>query len=232
MFRFVFEVPVTAPPLLRLDCELTKCEPGEEETTFLAQKHQQSPIVVQTLCFTELPAEIRNRIYELSLPKKTDELIVSTPFRDVAMTLATQPALTRVSRQVRYETLKMFYKNSTFVAYIDDFNFARLAHWAHCVTSGHSPPQISVDVKLLSRIRYIEKLLNLARRWREISHGTLHLRIHNCYAGRPVLRLAFDQRELVVRTIELAESLREEGDHSEAGLIREFRKRFGRVQQW
>ena len=150
-------------------------------------------------------------------------MIVATPFKDEAITLATQPAITLVSRQVRSEALKIFYANSTFVAYINDFEFQDLVTWAQCVTSNASPPHVTVHIKLLSSIACIFQLLNLARGWRGVEHSTLHFKIHNCYAGNsPVIRNQFDQRALVVRAIRTAEDLRRNGDHSERSLLEEF----------
>ena len=58
----------------------------------------------------ELPAEIRNYIYELALVE--DSPIVIDPALKKAQ--ASQPPLIRVSRQIRQETLSLFYSKNTF----------------------------------------------------------------------------------------------------------------------
>ena len=198
--------------------------PEEDEINILLRKQMSAPATVQRISFTGLPPEIRNRIYELALPSKDEELIVATPFQDEAMSLATQPAITRVSRQLRLETLKMFYTECIFVAYIDHFDFLRFIHWARCITSGSPPPyEVTVHVKLLSRLGCIYDLLELVREWRAITHTTLHLRVHNCYAGGPVLRQpGFDQREIMVQAICAAEKLRQQGNFEGVKLVAEY----------
>ena len=104
---------------------------NENEINKLAVQKPQETLPSQTTCFLNLPAEIRSRIYEYSLARedRASELIVPTPFKDELMALATQPALTRVSRRVRAETLQMFYANNTFVAYFENFDFSGLVRW-------------------------------------------------------------------------------------------------------
>ena len=206
---------------------LTSCLPDnpreEDEVNVLARRSDAKPSVQQTDYFTELPPEIRNRIYRYTLPSEDDELIVASPFTDEAMNMATQPAITRVSRQIREETLKMFYANATFVAYIKDFDFTRLIHWARCITSAPSvSPSVVVDVKLLSRIKCVYQLLGLVRNWRNLQHETLHLKIHKIYASQRVYRNAgFDICALVVKAVRIAETLRGEGNFSKQMLLAE-----------
>ena len=64
-----------------------------------------TPAARQTISFLQLSAEIRNQIYELALPHEGEDLIIPATNFDGAMTLAIQPALTRVSRRVRSDTL-------------------------------------------------------------------------------------------------------------------------------
>lgn len=189
---------------------LTNNPPDEDEVNILARRKAKAPTVPQTTCFTELPAEIRNRIYGYVLPSEDQELIVATPFEDEAMAFGNQPAITRVSRQLRSETLEMFYTNSNFVACIKDFDFIRFIHWARCTASSTSPvPKITIHVKLLTRLHCAYELLELIRDWRDLDHTNLHLKIHNCYCGPPVVRRPdSDQRRVVVRAIHIGEELR------------------------
>lgn len=66
----------------------------------LPNQAQQLPCTRQTQPFFELPAEIRNAIYELAIPSKHrgDSLVITTPNWDELMVSAEQPAITRVSR--------------------------------------------------------------------------------------------------------------------------------------
>lgn len=73
--------------------------------------------VQQTISFTELPAEIRNWIYELAMPTKDHaRLVVASPALDSSMVLGDQPGITRATRQTRAEALSMFYADNIFEA--------------------------------------------------------------------------------------------------------------------
>ena len=197
----------------------------EDEVNILSRKNELKASVPQTIPFTDLPAEIRNRIYELALPSahRSDELITATPVKDEVLLFATQPVLTRVSHQLRAETLEMFYANNTFVAYIARFDFLRLIHWVRCITSGRRTSQITVHVKLLDRIIGAYDLLDITRDWRDLEHDNIHLKIHNCYAVDPPHALSIcNQRELAVKAIRLAEDLHREGDSSEDRLLHRY----------
>ena len=73
------------------------------------------PAMINTHCaFLSLPPELRNHIYEFSLfdPKNGWMLLVYSPcgFRDVD----SGPALTKTCRQIRSETLNIFYERNAF----------------------------------------------------------------------------------------------------------------------
>ena len=92
-------------------------------------------------CFLELPAELRNRIYDYALPQGQDLMIQARRLKPVQMYLRSrqnqssndierylkdlkdsyeilldEPALLRVNRQVRNEATAMYYKRTTFIA--------------------------------------------------------------------------------------------------------------------
>ncbi|KAK5687719.1 hypothetical protein LTS10_001859 [Elasticomyces elasticus] len=82
---------------------------------------------VRPLQFMELPAEIRNRIHEYTVshyqkwtlaPGVQDDEIGFTGWSDGHA--AVQPAITKVSRQLRGETLQMFYATNRFVLDLED----------------------------------------------------------------------------------------------------------------
>lgn len=210
--------------------------PEDDEVNILSRLRPKTEVFPQTICFTDLPPEIRNRMYSDALPSEGQDLIVASPFYDEAMTLAAQPAITRASRQLRSETLKMFYSTCTFVAYIKDFDFLRLIHWAQCITSSTSQlPKITVHVKLLTRLHCMYELLELVRDWRDLDHSKLHLKIHNCYCRDPPIREeGFDQRDTVVKAILTAEDLRAKGELSEEEMLNKIRQgmRWGTDCAW
>jgi hypothetical protein len=129
----------------------------------------------------------------------------------------------------------MFYTNSTFVAYIKDFDFRSLVRWVDCITSTASSPKITVHVKLLDRIKCAYELLDPVRLWRDINHQNIHLRIHNCYTGGlgQVHRITgFDQRQLVATAVRIAEQLRQQGDTTEAKLLSKCHEHFEEIDRW
>ncbi len=100
-----------------MDTALSNNPPEEDEVTILARRHAKAPDSPrQTVLFTSLPPEIRNRIHALALPKGDEELVVASPLYDSGMQLGVQPALSRTCKQLRAEVLPMFYANSKFVA--------------------------------------------------------------------------------------------------------------------
>lgn len=191
------------------------------EVVILARHKSTSLTVVQRIAFTTLPAEIRNRIYDFILLSE-NKLIVAAPCYDDLMWLGDQPSITRVNRQLRSETLVMFYTINDFIAFVNDFDFTGLVRWAKCITSTPSPPKVKVHVRLLNDIRCAYQLLDLVRGWRDLEGATIHLTIH----GRRSTVIStersddFDQRELVVSAIRVAEALRAKGDFTEAELVR------------
>ena len=205
-----------------------------DEVNILTRQKTKPSAATQTIPFTSLPAEIRNRIYEYALPSSEDELIIATPCRDDLMSLGTQPPITKLSKQVRSETLEMFYANSKFVAYIEEFDFKALIRWAASISPSTTVHKVTVQVKLLDRIRCTYYLLDLVRAWRDINHHNIHLRIHNCYTSRPRGALwnpNFDQRALVTKAIEIAEKLRQRGSMTQKDLLDECHKHFEQIDR-
>jgi hypothetical protein len=81
---------------------------------------------ISTHCaLLELPAELRDRIYRYSLPTK-EKIDITTRFE--------LPALLQSCRQIRSETIKMWYKKNKFLITITDCDASRLvASRRHCV---------------------------------------------------------------------------------------------------
>ena len=172
---------------------------------------KQKPLPIQTISFKDLPPEIRNRIYDLTCNTKhfESELIVASPNSKLKAT-AMQPAITRISRQIRSESLKIFYANADFVAYIREFDFSKLIRWVKCHslvdTAVQGSPKVEVQVKLWDQMKCILDLLPFVQMWNGIEHGKFHLTVHNCYPF-PLARRSFDNRGIVVKAVQLAERL-------------------------
>lgn len=66
---------------------------------------------ITRLCFFSLPAEIRNHIYDLSIP--SHRTFVIGPWRPNTQRM--QPPLTQVCKQIRHETVPMFVAKNTFI---------------------------------------------------------------------------------------------------------------------
>ena len=86
---------------------------------------------MKALRFLDLPAEIRNRIYEHALPQDA-MLLLPGACTHQSVTSAVQPALTRVCRQVRAEALPVFYAENCFVAHVHRFD---VGHFIHFMTA-------------------------------------------------------------------------------------------------
>jgi len=126
---------------LRHKQPLTNTGPEDDEAHVVAAATVPAPpYATQTISFLDLPPELRNRIYELALPLKGRDhpLIITAPHLDQLMTLATQPSVTRLCKQVRAECLPMFYARANFAAYIHPANFQPLLTFVRCITNGPS----------------------------------------------------------------------------------------------
>lgn len=202
---------------------------GHDEVDILSRLQNTASLPVQTISFLDLPAELRNRIYEHLLPLRQDWRIIATPFRDDLMLFGDQPAITRVSKQIRAETLEMFYATNTFVAYIQDSDFDPLVRWVNCITSSATYPRVIVEVKLLNRLTCAYKLLDLVRSWRDVKHQNIHVRIHNCYrkvTGAVFRHASSYQRQLVANAFGIAENLRQQGETTEKALLADLYDQF------
>lgn len=227
----VYRLPPTS---LRLpDTALPDNDASGDEVAVLARFRTTTRAVQQRIPFTNLPPEIRNYIYELVLCSKEKDFIIAAPFYDELMSLGDQPPITQVARQLRSETLGIFYHDNTFIAYINNFDFTNLVRWAKCITSSPSAPAVRVKVKLRDHIRCAYQLVDLVRAWRDINGANIHLSIYGRYDVPLLTERAkeFDQRELVVNAIHVAEALREKGDFTETELIARCYGRFENIDR-
>ncbi|KAK3653364.1 hypothetical protein LTR56_004568 [Elasticomyces elasticus] len=83
------------------------------ESTTSVQHHEDCKLL-------DLSAELRNIIYEFVLLQK-DDIVVTPTLRS--------PALLQVSRQIRKETLAMWYESNTFEIAVNDCNADLLHAW-------------------------------------------------------------------------------------------------------
>ena len=74
------------------------------------KSHADGPQPDQPKGLMRLPPELRVKIYELVLPRSTTRYFDEDDY-------ATQPELTRVCRQIRNESLLLFYNNNSFGAW-------------------------------------------------------------------------------------------------------------------
>lgn len=192
------------------DCEMNVLE---------RRKNTYGKLAPQTVDFKDLPPEIRNRIYECVLLVPTETLVIATPFKDEAMIMGDQPPLSKTCRLVRSELLPIFYSKGKFVAYIKDFEFFDLAAWTDTVPFSliSQVPTISINVKLLSRLKSANDLKHLMRIWSTVRFDKFHVHVHNCFPGRPPTAEEVDQRQLVVKAIETVEEAVRTGDFTDVG---------------
>ncbi|KAI7513902.1 hypothetical protein KC347_g1084 [Hortaea werneckii] len=186
------------------------------------------PCVQQTKGFLDdLSPELRNRIYQSIFAQHADRdhaLIICAPHHDWAMTTASQPAITRVCRTVRKESLAMFYANSTFEAYITNWDIRKLCNWFQRVSElPNAIPKITIHVKLLGRIVCEFQLLWMMRLWRGTKHDSVDLEVHDMTEspGRPRLGRVH-QDTLFSHGISEADELAENGDYRELQLTNQW----------
>ena len=87
--------------------------------------------VKQRCYLLELPAEIRTYIFELAI--RSDKTVVtfrSDDYQEDTLQEATQPSLTRANRQLRLETLPLFYSLNTFVLHTEGNKASDALGWA------------------------------------------------------------------------------------------------------
>ncbi|KAF2774434.1 hypothetical protein EJ03DRAFT_6678 [Teratosphaeria nubilosa] len=153
----------------------------DDEVHLLGQFAADIPCHQQSISFSDRPPELRNRLYEEVIPCRSydNALIVASRCNDVLMVKAVQPAITRVSKQIRAESLGLFYARSTFAAYIEDTNFTALLEWARTITqNADSLPAVLVQVCLMDRIACEFSILDLVQGWARLpplAHEKIYL---------------------------------------------------------
>lgn len=114
--------------------------------------------------FLDLPAELRNAVYELVVQGRDRDADTKTPIRVVGGEFCIgyhQPNITRVCRQMRREALFVFYRENTFTFNFDcvmdwlhDHDF--FAHWVEII--GHENARNLQTIKIASAPLHIESL--------------------------------------------------------------------------
>ena len=95
----------------------------------------------------DLPGEVRNRIYTLALVHA--ELLAPQPRNKANTDARVQPSLTRTSRQIRYESLLIFYSENTFPFSFEwqDFEDPEiLRNWAAAIGSENADRIARVNI--------------------------------------------------------------------------------------
>ncbi|PPJ51503.1 hypothetical protein CBER1_07969 [Cercospora berteroae] len=104
-------------------------------------------VAMENSLLGKLPAELRNNIYKFVLEAEKP-LVICSQSRN--LNTATQPSLTRVCRQIRSETLEIFYHSNTFIAEIETYSETtwskadgvtdradQIEKWFNCTTRKH-----------------------------------------------------------------------------------------------
>ena len=167
-----------------------------------------------------LPAELRNRIYELAMPSeyRNGHLVICSPPGFENTTSAVQPAITQISRQVRAETLDLFYANNKFAAQISRFDFLELIRFVDCITAGlPSPRKMKIHVHLMHNMctnifwggremnACYRGLIDFAIGWSILNFDTIHLEIKSGMGGNSKKNPR--QSRLVKEAITVAENM-------------------------
>ncbi|KAK5721187.1 hypothetical protein LTR17_014828 [Elasticomyces elasticus] len=115
------EYPFTYPSIINN----VAYETAALAASMIVQRKKACKQGVRLLQFMDLPPELRNRIHEYTVQshercwEETTDIHICYDFQIFA---ALQPAITKVSRQLRRETLAMFYATNSFVVELDRLN--------------------------------------------------------------------------------------------------------------
>lgn len=124
----------------------------------------------------DLPAELRTYIFELAV---TSEEPLATfhldKYQNDTRQEAVQPALTRVSRQLRSESLLLFYACNTFILHTEGHKADQGYQWARC-----NEPYLTEMTRIVLWQRYVA-LTNA----RSESNGALAVTLERGKAGDP-----------------------------------------------
>jgi hypothetical protein len=171
----------------------------------------------------QLPAELREQIWEHAVtewsaatgnrhkpPVGGADMLEKAPIRMDRFNRIPPPAITRTSRQLRHETLHLYYEHNVFecwrpVYWVHDWTYSTLIDWLTC---------------LGPRTRWLNNLVLLYKHESELDHDV-----------EPELRaLGFDLKPGVIHNRqELSEY---ELSHEALGLPRHFGSRGNRRDRW
>ncbi|KAK3648924.1 hypothetical protein LTR22_013149 [Elasticomyces elasticus] len=182
--------------------------------------HDQACVFIQSIKpfrFLDLSRELRDVIYTYALVTD-DPLLVSEACEHIDWPTGVQPALTRVNRQVRMESLPIFYGDNTFEAHVVSLDFGYLLSYMH----GLGPQNVSYmrNMKLTSIMSAWFPKMGCAVgafdfvRWSATAQGVTGL---NMRRG-PLL----EGDQLTLDIVSLALESREKGETSEARLRAAF----------
>ncbi|KAK4612184.1 hypothetical protein CLAFUW4_12748 [Fulvia fulva] len=99
-----------------------------EDTVIKGTSPAAGDSVQQMSPLLELPAELRNTIYAMTMP--TDAVINYHTGADA--TYPRQPRLLQVCRQIRSEAGSLYYRGNTHKFHIPDLDAAQYIHWSQC----------------------------------------------------------------------------------------------------
>ncbi|KAK3634622.1 hypothetical protein LTR56_015202 [Elasticomyces elasticus] len=113
----------------------------------------------------DLPAELRNRIWNLALQPFPNDNIVSSPFKYLRELRAGPPPLLQVNQDTRTETLPMYYGQGTFY-----FEFLSDHEYCH---PGFRGWLNSIDDDTVKQLRHLR--VEWASRWSVMHELTVHI---------------------------------------------------------
>lgn len=128
------------------------------------------------------------------------------------MRMATQPASTRLSRQLQDETLPVLYSSNIFVANIDTSHVSLLVRFEERVSPCAAAWKVRIAVRLLADTHCLLSLYELAKTWSEIDHHRIQFTVHHhrtqnsLGTWRTLHRARTSPHTLVVKVVRLAES--------------------------
>ncbi|KAF7198520.1 hypothetical protein HII31_00259 [Pseudocercospora fuligena] len=122
----------------------------------------------------DLPPELRNRIYEYVVVE--ENILIPSICHHRERTYAVQPAITKVNRQIRDESLSVFYGCNKFEVHVHRCDFDFFSEWMNTVGVSNRQRLRNIKFSLLDRWTCAEGLLDLVR-WMARANGIAKLSI-------------------------------------------------------
>lgn len=112
------------------------------------------------------------------------KVVIATPLKwmdIVPSDVEREPAIARVNRQARSETMAMLHSKSTFYVYIDRFNFKPLFEWIERIMTKSPQPKIKVQIMLMHKMSCFEDLEQFATSYFWLDHTKVQVKVYSSY---------------------------------------------------